>query len=87
MHLAATENEQAVDDALRALLEHEHPIGVQAVKDQMTSSDAISDVNEVYVEPARLSMFDSLFSCMETWNDGERFVDVATEGTSLASLS
>ncbi len=87
LHLAATENEQAVDDALRALLEQEHPIGVQAVKDHMTSGDTALDVNEVYVEPARLSMFDSLFSCMETWNDGERFVDVATEGTSFASFS
>jgi hypothetical protein len=87
LHLAATENELAVDDAFGAILELESPLCVESVKKQMASSETISDVNEVYVEPARLSVFDSLFSSMETWNDSERFVDVTTEGTSLAGLS
>ena len=88
LQLAATENEQAVDDALRTLIERELPISEDSVKEQMVATDAISNVNEVYVEPTRLSSFDSLFKCMEAWNDdGKRHVDVTTEGTSLTSVS
>ena len=88
LYLAATESEQKVDDALRTLIDEERPICFESIKDQLKSTEAISDVSEVYVEPTRLCAFDSLFSCMETWNDdSERIVDVTIEGTSLASLS
>jgi hypothetical protein len=88
LHLAATDNEHAVDEALRVLIEHERPLSFEAVKQQIGAAEAVRDVCQVYVEPTRLSDFDSLFSCMEVWNDErERVVDVTIEGSSLASLS
>lgn len=87
LYLAATEDEQAVDDVLRHLIENEREISARVVQEHMTKANGLSDVSDVNVEATRLSEFDSLFTCMEVWNDSQGCVGVPTEGTSFAGLS
>lgn len=100
LELAAKENEQAVDDALRVLLQEPatdesaeqsshggRTLDVNAVREQLCVTGQDAPTHEVVVEPARLNEFDSLFLNKESWYDSERNFDAATEGTSLASVS
>jgi hypothetical protein len=87
LHLAARENEQRVDDALRSLLDSALPITVEAVQALITSGDTVPVVTEIVIEPARLHDFDSLFSSMEVWthdDQGDRNVDSTTQGIAFA---
>jgi Mu transposase, C-terminal domain len=68
LELAARENEAAVDDALRSLLEEEQVITAQAVKERIGCRETARPVTEVLVEATDLSSFDVLFYHKEVWD-------------------
>jgi hypothetical protein len=68
LELAARENEDMVDSALRALLEEEQAITVQAVKERVERRETVRPITEVLVEATDLSCFDGLFSYKEVWD-------------------
>jgi hypothetical protein len=68
LELAARENEDLVDNALRALLEEELAITAQAVKEVIGCRETARPVTEVAVEATALSSFDILFNYKEVWD-------------------
>ena len=68
LELAARENEAMVDGALRALLEEERAITVQAVKEWIACRETARPVTAVLVEATDLSTFDMLFYHKEVWD-------------------
>ena len=68
LELAARENEDMVDSALRVLLEEEQAITVQAVKEWVERRETARPITEVLVEATDLSCFDGLFSYNEVWD-------------------
>jgi transposase len=60
LHLAARENETAVDDALRHLIDEGQPITVEAVKAIVQSGQALPPPTDVKVAPADLAAYDTL---------------------------
>lgn len=91
LHLAARENESAVDDALRMLLAEERPLTFEAVKELIGRRDAVRPVTVVEVEAAELSSFDVLFRHKEVWDGigdgGETAVGGVPTGAALAGVS
>lgn len=70
LHLAAHESEEAVEEALRVLLEREQPISRRAVEDSMRKSQAAPPVTMVTVATTNLADFDTLFT--EEWHEPEQ---------------
>ena len=67
LHLAAHESEEAVEDALRVLMEREQPIRHRTVEEAMRKSQAAPAVTIVTVATTNLADFDTLFT--EEWHD------------------
>ena len=91
LHLAARENESAVDDALRVLLDKDTVITVPAVRERLQSEQAAPGVTDVVIEEVDLSSFDELLTHKEVW-DGcahgcENDVDWSITCTSSAGVS
>lgn len=91
LEVAAKESESLVDSALRALLDQDQVITVQAVKDWMERQEPARPSPDVRVELKDLSCFDMLFNDKESWNDAsvrsEAEVDGSASGASLAHVS
>jgi hypothetical protein len=91
LELAARENEAMVDSAVRALLEEEQAITVQAVTDWIRCRETARPVTDVFVEATELSSFDVLFDHKEVWDEfadgGEAAARGVSEGASLAHVS
>jgi len=68
LELAAKENESAVDDALRVLLDQDGPLTADAVKAFLASDQDVPSVTEVMVEEMDLSIFDELLDDKEVCN-------------------
>ncbi|HPL30876.1 MAG TPA: IS21 family transposase, partial [Anaerolineae bacterium] len=60
LYLAARENETAVQEALRALLDGERPLSVAAVEDLVRSGQRLAPPTEVLIEPVDLRAYDAL---------------------------
>jgi hypothetical protein len=60
LHLAATENETAVDEALRHLIDTEEPIAVDRIKELVARATALPSPREVRVDPVHLDHYDAL---------------------------
>jgi len=60
LHLAARENEAAVDAVLRRLLEEEAPIAVATVQQRLHAGQAAQPATQVHVEPVDLRAYDAL---------------------------
>ncbi len=65
LHLAATENEAAVDSALRYLLDHRLPISFAEVDSLVRAGLRIAPVTDILIPAVALSSYDSLLSCVE----------------------
>jgi hypothetical protein len=91
LELAARENEDLVDTALRALLEEERAMSAEAVKEWIGCCDTVRPVTDVAVETTDLSSFDMLLNCKEVWDgfaDGsEAAAGGMPAGASLAHVS
>jgi hypothetical protein len=86
LQLAARDNETAVDDALRFLLETGIPVNVEEVERRLRQGDTVTPVTEVSVDVPDLFIFDCLLEDQELL-DGceqgcERKSDWAFAGTS-----
>jgi hypothetical protein len=62
LHLAASESEQGVDEALRTLFATEQPISVAAVKPLLTARAALVPATSVHVAPVDLRHYDTLLA-------------------------
>ena len=70
LHLAARQNEAAVDYALRTLIEKEHPISIGAVETIMGSLEQIPSPTQITIAEVDLGAYDALLSIKEevlTW--------------------
>jgi hypothetical protein len=65
LHLAARENESAVDDALRTLIDKELPISIEAVKRIVDSEMQILSFAQVAIAEVDLTAYDALLSSKE----------------------
>ena len=65
LHLAATESESGVDEALRTLFETEHPITLEAVKKLMESDNEITPPQQVNIDDVDLGQYDQLLKNSE----------------------
>jgi hypothetical protein len=68
LDLAAKENESAVDDVLRALLDSHSVITVDMVRALLPQSEAVPAATDVSVAAVDLRCFDSLFTTQEVWD-------------------
>jgi hypothetical protein len=91
LELAARENEDLVDNALRALLEEEQAVSSQAVKEWIDCRETARPVTDVAVETTDLFSFDVLLNHKEVWDgfaDGsEAAAGGMPAGASLAHVS
>ena len=91
LHLAARENESAVDDALRVLLDRDQVVTSELVHEFIESEQQAPAVTDVAVGGVDLSCFDSLFTDKEVWygcwQGCEIDADGAFKGTSAADVS
>jgi hypothetical protein len=92
LELAARESEVSVENALRQLIDQDQPITLAAVAAWVQQEQAVVAVpTSVFVEPADLSGFDSLFTDMEVWHepsDGcQSHADWLLAGTASANIS
>lgn len=62
LHLAAHENETAVDEALRYLLDTEQSIALERIKALVAQALALPSPREVRVDPVHLGHYDTLLS-------------------------
>jgi len=62
LYLAARENEAAVDEALRCLLEADTPITLEAVLEGMTAPPEAAPSQQGRIAPVELSVYDALLS-------------------------
>jgi hypothetical protein len=62
LHLAATEGESLVDDALRVLLNAAAPLSFAAVAERVRSEEALPPATTVFVAAVELSCFDELLT-------------------------
>ena len=60
LYMAATENEIAVEGALRQLLGTEEPISIEAVKKNLQSDNRKDIVDEVRIDDVALAAYDDL---------------------------
>ena len=60
LHLAARENETAVDEALRGLIDREEPIDAEAVEALVRAETQLPPPAEVTIPPADLKAYDAL---------------------------
>ncbi len=60
LHLAATESESGVDDAIRLLIAQERPITAAAVEAQLNSESPASEATDVRIESVDLIRYDDL---------------------------
>jgi hypothetical protein len=65
LHLAARENETAVDDALRTLIDQDEPITFEAVEAMVSSQEHITAPTEVAITEVDLATYDVLLSVKE----------------------
>jgi len=65
LHLAATETETGVDDALRVLLAADAPLTAAAVEELVRSGGQIPPPTDVTVEPVNLGAYDVLLASAE----------------------
>lgn len=65
LHLAATESESGVDEALRTLFERELPITLEAVKKLMESDNEITPPQQVNIDDVDLGQYDQLLQNSE----------------------
>lgn len=65
LELAARENESAVDEALRRLIDQEAEITFEAVATLVRSADVLETPRDVMVEPVDLASYDQLLTCEE----------------------
>ncbi len=63
LQLAARENQALVDQALRALIDAEALISVEAVRRLLEASSQIPAVEDVDIAPVELSAYDTLLDC------------------------
>ena len=83
LHLAATESEEAVAEALRLLLDQaEAVLSAAAVEALVRRQTCVPAATEVQVEAANLADFDELLTNKEGWHDGEH----GCEGTADSLL-
>ncbi len=69
LNLAAKENESAVDDALRYLLNQEEPITAEAVEKLTLSSQRLPKATEIQIAPVDLLVYDALLNTAEVPHD------------------
>jgi hypothetical protein len=60
LHLAARENETAVDDALRTLINQDQPIELEAVKSLVCGQQEVPSATEVNIAEVDLAAYDTL---------------------------
>jgi hypothetical protein len=65
LHLAARENETAVDDALRTLIDQDEPITFETVEAMVSSQEHITAPTEVAITEVDLATYDVLLSVKE----------------------
>jgi transposase len=65
LHLAASESEQGVDDALRSLIESGDAITIDAIGSRLEESDSESSITEVVIESVDLALYDALLNATE----------------------
>jgi len=65
LHLAARENEQRVDDALRVLLGQETPFAAEEVKALVLSQSALPPATQIAIEAVDLAAYDALLQGLE----------------------
>jgi hypothetical protein len=65
LHLAARQNEAAVDYALRTLIEKEHPISIGAVETIIDSLEQIPSPTQITIAEVDLGAYDALLSIKE----------------------
>jgi hypothetical protein len=91
LYLAARENESAVDDALRVLLNQQEVVTAQSVEDFLKADQPAPALTVVTVEAVDLSCFDELLTHKEVWHgydDGcERDAGGTLAGSSAACVS
>lgn len=91
LYLAARENESAVDEALRVLLDREEALTAESVAQFVAAGQEPPAVTEVTVEVMDLSSFDELFTDKEVCNGFEQGcesdVDWLSSGVAPAYVS
>jgi hypothetical protein len=70
LHMAARQNETAVDDVLRYLIDHGQPLTPEAVKELVDSAAELPSVRQVRIDSVDLSCYDALLS-----GDGASLLD------------
>lgn len=90
LELAARENEAAVDDALRVLLNREGPLDAAQVLKLLRQTQGLPDATDVAVDAPDVTCFDCLFTDMEVFNGNEQVCEVeittTLAGSSLAHV-
>lgn len=74
LHLAATEGESRVDDALRFLLERDRPVTAETVEALLESGKRIPPPTEIEIEEVNLDLYDDL---LPDWEVGAGRVEVS----------
>jgi hypothetical protein len=65
LYLAARENETAVDDALRTLINQDQPITIDAVKSLVCGQQEVVPVTDVNIAEVDLGAYDTLLGVGE----------------------
>ena len=63
--MAARENETAVDDALRTLINEDQPIDIEAVESLVYGQQEVAPVTDVNIAEVDLAAYDTLLSVGE----------------------
>jgi hypothetical protein len=66
LHLAATDSETAVDDALRALIDSEHAISAETVKTMVREATVLPAPTDVMIDDIDLERYDSFLTSIES---------------------
>ena len=66
LHLAATDNETAVDDALRALIDTEQAISAETVKTMVREASVLPAPTDVMIDDIDLELYDSFLTSIES---------------------
>lgn len=91
LDLAAKENESAVDDILRVLLDAHEVVTADMVRELLSESCLVPSATDVSVTAVDLGCFDSLFTAQEVWDGYQHGCegDAAwpASGTTIADVS